>query len=56
MTDMGDETEFVTIPQSCPIWALRSSADKKEPVAEPVIAWRIAVDDPTTCSRTTDAA
>ena len=47
MTDMGDETEFVTIPQSYPIWALRFPAGSKESTPEPVIAWRIAVGDPT---------
>jgi hypothetical protein len=45
MADMNDNTEFVIVSQCYPIWAKLIRRDRDD-VFEPVIAWRIAVDDP----------
>jgi hypothetical protein len=41
---MSDDTDFVIVPQSYPMWAVLIRR-KDDELAEPVIAWRIAVND-----------
>lgn len=44
MADMSDDTEFVIVAQSYPMWARLIFHDRE--IQEPVIAWRIALNDP----------
>ena len=43
---MSNGSEFVIVPQAYPMWAVLIFRSNKQ-ISEPVVAWRIAVNDPT---------